>query len=38
MEDKRKILAKFHENIVDALREKGIMLRKAISPQKAPQM
>ncbi|MEM1611566.1 MAG: ATP-dependent helicase, partial [Sulfolobales archaeon] len=37
MEDKRKILAKFHESIVDVLRERGIVLRKAISPQKMPQ-
>jgi ATP-dependent Lhr-like helicase len=37
MEDKRKILAKFHESIVDMLRERGIVLRKAISTQKAFQ-
>jgi len=35
MEDKRRILAKFHEGVVEMLREKGVVLRKALSPQRA---
>ncbi|MEM2203690.1 MAG: ATP-dependent helicase [Sulfolobales archaeon] len=34
MEDKRKILAKLHENIISALIERGIVLRSTPSPQK----
>jgi len=35
MEDKRKILARFHENVMSLLRERGIILRSAVSPQKS---
>lgn len=34
MEDKRKILAKFHENVVLMLKERGIVLRSSLSPLK----
>lgn len=35
MEDKRKILARFHESVMSLLRERGIILRSAVSPQKS---